>query len=123
MQTSLTKIGIEILKANEHTKQITGNASQMLEERRLEAVKLQKEFGSLLTFRPEILQKCSFHGIILAKEILSKAREEINEYCFTDLAYEIKNKQAEIDSKKKDDAKIDAIAPKYVVKQKDNRFN
>ena len=80
------KIGREILKANELTKQITGSASTELDKRNVEAFKLQKEFGTLLTFRPEILQKCSFHGIILAKEILSKAREEINEHCVSDLA-------------------------------------
>ena len=123
MQTSLIKIGSEILKANELTKSITGKASPVLEKRRQEAFKLQKEFGSLLTFRPEILQKCSFHGIILAKEILSKAREEINEHCVTDLAHEIKTKQAEIDSKKEDDAKINAIAPKFVVKQEIDRLD
>ena len=123
MQTSLIKIGNEILKANELTKSITGKASPVLEKRRQEAVKLQREFGSLLTFRPEILQKCSFHGIILAKEILSKAREEINEHCMTDLAREIQKKQDEIDSKKEDDAKINAIAPKIVVKQEVNRLN
>ena len=94
MQTSLIKIGREILKANDLTLKITGSPSIELDSSRQEAVKLQKEFGLLLTHRPEILQKCSFHGIILAKEILSKAREEINELCVTDLAHEIKCKQA-----------------------------
>ena len=115
MQTSLLKICNEILKANEHIKQITGDASSELETRRQEALKLQKEFGSLMTFRPEILQKCSFHGIILAKEILSKAREEINDHCVKDLAREIQLKQAEIESIKEDDAKRNAILPTLIV--------
>ena len=88
----MTKIAQEILKSNELTLKITGKPSLELETRRLEIQQLQREFGSLLTFRPQVLQKCSFHGILLSKEIISKAREEVNEHCVTDLAHEVKNK-------------------------------
>ena len=38
----------------------------------------QQRFGAYLTERPFIFQKFSSHGLVLAKEILSKAREEVN---------------------------------------------
>ena len=91
--------------------------------RRKETLKLQKSFVSLLTLRPQILQKCSFHGIILAKEILSKAREEINEHCVTDLAHEIKYKQAEIDSIKEQDEKAEKITPSFFVSPEIKKTN
>ena len=37
--------------------------------------------------------------MILAKEIIAKARDEINELCMQDLAQEIKNKEKEISAK------------------------
>ena len=52
MQTSISKIGEEILKNNELTLQITGNLSTELEARRREIQKLQKEFGGILSFKP-----------------------------------------------------------------------
>ena len=39
---------------------------------------LTKTFGSYLSGKPHIFQKFSFHGLILAREILSKARDEVN---------------------------------------------
>ena len=41
-----------------------------------------REQFKILKDRPYIIQKCSMHGILLVKEILSKAREEINSNCY-----------------------------------------
>ena len=70
-----------------------------------------------MTFKPQILQKCSFHGIILSKEIISKAREEVNELCVIDLAKEIKNKQSEISKIKNQGAQ--KFAPNLLVKEEE----
>ena len=50
---------------------------------------LQTKFGCYLSDRPFVFQKFSFHGLVLARELLSKARDEANEYCMEDLAKEI----------------------------------
>ena len=52
--------------------------SEELAKRIEETVEFQKNFSSLLRDKPYILQKGSLHGLILAKEILSKARDEAN---------------------------------------------
>ena len=78
------------------TKQVTKEENNSLRKRLVDTVGLQTDFGNLLIYRPQILQKCSFHGMILAKEIIAKARDEINELCMQDLAQEIKNKEKEI---------------------------
>ena len=46
-----------------------------------ETQELRKKYSFLLTEKPYTFQKCSLHAIILAKEILSKAREEANVRC------------------------------------------
>ena len=64
---------------------------------------IQKTFGIYLSERSYVFQKFSFHGLILAREILSKAREEVNKQCLEDLATEINEKQKKI----KEIAKVD----------------
>ena len=54
---------------------------------------LKKTFGAYLRGKPYIFQKFSFHGLILARELLSRAREEVNQHCVEDLAKEINKKQ------------------------------
>ena len=58
---------------------------------------LQARFGAYLAERPFVFQKFSTHGLVLAKEILSKTREEVNQQCMEDLASEISKKQEQID--------------------------
>ena len=48
-------------------------------------------FNDLLTKKPYILQKYSLRAIVLMKEIISKARSEINEQCYKDLAEKTKH--------------------------------
>ena len=47
--------------------------------------------------RPFVFQKFTFHGLVLARELLSKARDEANQYCMADLAKEISKRQEKID--------------------------
>ena len=75
MEISIEKIAFEVYKSNQLTQQITGKPSEELVERMKEIQNFKKTFGSYLTGRPFIFQKFSFHGLILAKEILSRARE------------------------------------------------
>ena len=58
---------------------------------------LQKKFGYYLAEKPYIFQKFSYPCLVLAREILSKARDEVNQQCMKDLASEISIKQAKID--------------------------
>ena len=101
MEISIEKIAFEVYKSNQLTQQITGKPSEELVERMKEIQNFKKTFGSYLTGRPFIFQKFSFHGLILAKEILSRAREEVNQHCMEDLAKEISKKQQEIKELKK----------------------
>ena len=78
MEMSIEKIAYEVFKSNKITQQITGKLSTELVDRMLEIEAFQKTFGSYLRGRPFIFQKFSFHGLILAREILSRAREEVN---------------------------------------------
>ena len=81
METSIDKIAYEVLKSNKMTQQIIGKPSEQLIERMKEIEAFKKTFGAYLTRKPFVFQKFSFHGLILAREILSKAREEVNEHC------------------------------------------
>ena len=96
METSIEKIAFEVYKSIQLTLQITGRPSEELVERMKEIQSFKKTFGSYLSGKPHIFQKFSFHGLILAREILSKAREEVNQNCMKDLAKEISKKQEEI---------------------------
>ena len=97
MEQSIQKIQLEIFKSIQNTQQITGEPSESLVNRLRQIEALQKKFGAYLSERPFIFQKFSFHGLVLAKEILSKARDEVNQMCMEDLSNEIKAKQAKID--------------------------
>ena len=46
-----------------------------------EALKVKRKFDSLAKEKPWSFQKCSLHGMILAKECISKVRDEANELC------------------------------------------
>ena len=76
----------------------------------------QKTFGSYLTGKPYIFQKFSFHGLILAREILSKARDEVNQHCLEDLAKEIGKKQEKIEEMKKINDKTN-VKREYILKE------
>ena len=92
MEQSIQKIQLEVLKAIKHTKKITDTPSERLMDRMKEVEAFQQKFGAYLTEKPFIFQKFSSHGLVLAKEILSRAREEVNEQCIEDLASEISKK-------------------------------
>ena len=57
---------------------------------------IQRTLGIYLSERSFVFQRFSFHGLILAREILSKAREEVNKQCLEDLANDINEKQETI---------------------------
>ena len=76
----------------------------------------QKTFGSYLTGKPYIFHKFSFHGLILAREILSKARDEVNQHCLEDLAKEISKKQDKIEEMKKINDKTN-VNREYILKE------
>ena len=97
MEMSIEKIAYEVFKSDQITYQITGKSSKELVERMKEIGDFQKTFGSYLSGRPFIFQKFSFHGLILAREILSRARDEVNQHCMEDLAKEINSKQLQIE--------------------------
>ena len=116
METSIEKISYEVYKSNNLTNQITGKSSVELVERMKDIQNFKKTFGSFLIGRPFIFQKFSFHGLILAREILSRAREEVNQHCMEDLAKEISNKQQEITELKKISEK-NSVQIKYDLKE------
>ena len=78
METSIEKITYEVLKSIKLTQQIIGKPSEELVNRMKEIEELKKTFGAYLQGKPYIFQKFSFHGLILARELLSRAREEVN---------------------------------------------
>ena len=78
MEISIEKIAYEVFKSNQVTQQITGKSSEELVNRMKEIYEFKKIFGSYLNYKPSIFQKFSFHGLVLAREILSKARDEVN---------------------------------------------
>ena len=92
METSIEKITYEVYKSIKTTQQIIGKPSEELVDRLKEIEGFKKIFGSYLHHKPNIFQKFSFHGLVLAREILSRAREEVNQHCMEDLAKEITKK-------------------------------
>ena len=77
---------------------------------------LKKTFGSYLREKPFIFQKFSFHSLVLAREILSRAREEVNQHCMEDLAKEISKKQEKIEEIRKINEKTQ-VKTKYALKE------
>ena len=116
MEISIEKIAYEVFKSNQLTQQITGKPSEELVTRMKEIQSFQKTFGSYLNGKPYIFQKFSFHGLILAREILSKARDEVNQHCLEDLAKEISKKQQKIEDMKKINDKA-VVQKDYVLKK------
>lgn len=92
METSIEKIAYEVFKSIQLTQQIIGKPSEELVHRMKEIETLKKTFGAYLHGKPFLFQKFSFHGLILAREMLSRAREEVNQHCMQDLAKEISKK-------------------------------
>ena len=78
METSIEKITYEVYKSIKLTEQIIGKPSEELINRVKEIENLKKTFGYYLSEKPYIFQKFSFHSLVLAREILSRAREEVN---------------------------------------------
>lgn len=101
MEISIEKIAYEIYRSNQFIQQITGSPSAELVQRMKKIEDFQKTFGSYLSGKPFIFQKFTFHGLILAREILSKAREEVNQHCMEDLAQQINEQQRKISEIKK----------------------
>ena len=120
MEISIEKIAYEVFKSNQLTQQITGKSSEELVERMKEIQSFQKTFGSYLNGKPFIFQKFSFHGLILAREILSKARDEVNQHCLEDLAKEIGKKQQKIEEMKKINDKT-VVQKDYVLRKEIKR--
>ena len=89
----MQKITQEVVKSLNIAKEVTQEESGQLRKRQVNIVELQSDFCKILIYKPQVLQKCSLHGMILAKEIIAKARDEINELCMKDLANEIKHKE------------------------------
>ena len=89
MQTSIANIAQEVIKSNQICKQTCGSISREQIDEAEEIQKFYREFCSLLNEKPYILQKVSLHGIILFKEIITKARHEANKDCHKNLALEI----------------------------------
>ena len=54
---------------------------------------MRQKYSFLLTEKPYTMQKCSLDAIVLAKEILSKAREEAQDQCAKNMAKQIKELQ------------------------------
>ena len=92
MEQSIEKIQLEIFKSVKLTQKITGKTRESLVENMKKIDEIQKTFGIYLSERSFVFQKFSFHGLIHAREILSKAREEVNKQCLEDLANEINEK-------------------------------
>ena len=120
MEVSIQKLAYEVYKSIKLTQQITGKPSEELINRMKEIETFQKTFGSYLSGRPQIFQKFSFHGLILAREILSKARDEVNQHCMEDLAKEINKKQQKIEDMRKIDESTN-VDNEYVLKESNNQ--
>ena len=89
MQSSIANIAQEVFKSNQICKSTCGSISREQIDKAEEIQKFYREFSDLLNDKPYILQKVSLHGIILFKEIITKARHEANEDCHKNLAKEI----------------------------------
>ena len=79
MQTSLAKMATEIKNSQELSFEATNMHSESLLKRLEETLAVKKKFDSLARDKPWTFQKCSLHGMILAKECISKVRDEANE--------------------------------------------
>ena len=97
MKGHLDIIGQNVLKSLQQVKRITARPSQELMERLNEIQGLQKSFGNYLLEKPYVFQKMTLPSLLLARELLSKARDEINLNTIDDLAKEIANRQKTID--------------------------
>ena len=98
METSISKIAYEVYKSHQLTHKVTGKPSFELAKRMKEINQFQNKFGSYLRDKPQNFQKCQQSGLLLAKEIISKARDEVNQLCMKDLAEEIKIKETKIEN-------------------------
>ena len=81
MQTSVAKILQEVQKSMKICKETCGEVNNALIEKNERIQEFYDKFSTVLRDKPYILQKCSLHGIVLVKEIISKAREEANLEC------------------------------------------
>ena len=62
-------------------KETCGEVNDALIEKNEKIQEFYDKFSTVLREKPYILQKCSLHGIVLVKEIISKARAEANLEC------------------------------------------
>ena len=82
MLDSLMKCIIEVQNSQTmYMSKANGKVCESLLERRDHIRKIQKELHDLNEETPWIFQKCSMRGLILAKECISKIREESNVLC------------------------------------------
>ena len=86
MHSSIAKIVSEVVKSAEICEKSFDTISKTLQEKLEVTQEFYKKFSILLNEKPYIFQKCALHGVVLAKEIISKAREEANEECQINLA-------------------------------------
>ena len=75
----MAKIVEEVYKTTDIQKEAFGTISKEMQLKIEDTNKFYQKFSVLLNEKPYTLQKCSLHGIVLAKEIISKAREEASE--------------------------------------------
>ena len=85
---------LDIQNSQKISKDATGTFSQSLNKRLEETLVVKKKFDSLARDKPWTFQKCSLHGMILAKECISKVRDEANEQCQRELAARIEEQKA-----------------------------
>ena len=78
------------------SKDATGTFSQGLNKRLEETLVVKKKFDKLARDKPWTFQKCSLHGMILAKECISKVRDEANEQCQRELAQRIEEQKSQL---------------------------
>ena len=97
MKGNLEKISEDIYQNLQKVSRITSRPNKLLMKRYDEIQALQKSFGSYLSYKPYLFQKFTLPSLLLAKELLSKARDEINSITIEDLAIEIADRQQKID--------------------------
>ena len=97
MKEDLDQISFEVFRNLKRVKEIIAKPSKELIERMDEIQDLTDTFSVYLNEKPSVFQKFTMQSLLLAREIISKARIEINIYCIDDLAKQIANKQVKID--------------------------
>lgn len=89
---SIQKLEVEVIKTAKHAVEATRVANDGLVARVKLVEAFSKNFGVYLRDKLFIFQKFSPEGLVLVKDILAKAYEEVSKNCIEDLASEISKK-------------------------------